>query len=96
MKKKILISLVTCFLAAGSFVHYNFAQNDHNMDFSLADISVMAQADGESGDCNLCVVKNIWGTIKFSCKPLHGTNNCSTSAAGHTLSCDNATEEGCT
>ena len=49
MKKKILISLVACFIAAGSFVHYNFAQNNHITDISLADISVMAQADGESG-----------------------------------------------
>ena len=49
MKKKMLISLVACFIAAGSFVHYNLAQNYHNMDVSLADISVMAQADGESG-----------------------------------------------
>ncbi len=44
-----LISLVACFIAAGSFVHYNFSQNNHNTDISLADISVMAQADGESG-----------------------------------------------
>ena len=49
MKKKILISLVACFIAAGSFVHYNFAQNNYNMDISLADISVMAQADPENG-----------------------------------------------
>ncbi len=51
MKKKILISLVACFIAAGSFIGYNFAQNNHNMDISLADISAMAQADGENGEC---------------------------------------------
>jgi hypothetical protein len=47
MKKKMLISLVACFIAAGSFVHYNFAQNNHNSDISLADIAVMAEAQGE-------------------------------------------------
>ncbi len=54
MKKKMLISLVACFIAAGSFVQYNFADNNQNMNFTLADISVMAQADGESGsgDCS--------------------------------------------
>ncbi len=45
-----LISLVACFIAAGSFIGYNFSENNHNMDVSLADISVMAQADGESGN----------------------------------------------
>ena len=55
MKNKIIISLVACFIAAGSFVHYNFSQNNHNNDISMADISVMAQADGESGDdCGGC------------------------------------------
>ena len=50
MKKKILLSLVACFIAATSVLHFNFSQNDYNMDFSLADISVMAKADGESGN----------------------------------------------
>ncbi|MFW5700465.1 MAG: hypothetical protein ACOCWM_02145 [Cyclobacteriaceae bacterium] len=54
MKKKILLSLVACFIAAGSFIGYNFAENNHNMDISLADISVMAQADGESGGTTTC------------------------------------------
>ncbi|TVR73039.1 MAG: hypothetical protein EA408_05615, partial [Marinilabiliales bacterium] len=34
---------------AGSIINVHMAQNDQNMDLSLADISVMAQADGESG-----------------------------------------------
>lgn len=54
MKNKILISLVACFIAAGSFLHFNLAQNNNNSDISLADISVMAQADGESGAGQLC------------------------------------------
>ena len=49
MKKKILISLVACFIAAGSFIGYNLTENTSRLDISLADISVMAQADGESG-----------------------------------------------
>lgn len=48
MKKNVLISLVACFIALGSFVHYNFSQDNHNTDISLADISVMAQAEGEN------------------------------------------------
>jgi hypothetical protein len=56
MKKKILLSLVACFIAAGSFIHFNLAQYNNNSDISLADISVMAQADGESGSQHgLCV-----------------------------------------
>lgn len=47
MKKKILISLVACFIAAGSIIHFNLAENISRMNVSLADISVMAQADGE-------------------------------------------------
>jgi hypothetical protein len=57
MKKKMLISLVACFIAAGSFIGYNFSENNHNMDISLADITLMAQADGESGtNCINCYV----------------------------------------
>ena len=48
MKKKILISLVACFIAAGSIIHFNLAQNTTMVDVSLADISVMAQAVGET------------------------------------------------
>ncbi|TVR83367.1 MAG: hypothetical protein EA412_00955 [Chitinophagaceae bacterium] len=49
MKKKIILALTACLFAAGSIINVHLAQNEHNMDFSLADISVMAQADGESG-----------------------------------------------
>ena len=51
MKKKIILTLTACLFAAGSIINVHLAQNDHNLDVSLADISVMAQADGESGDC---------------------------------------------
>ena len=60
MKKKILLSLVACFIAATSALHFNFTQNDHNMDFSLADISVMAQANPENGD-------TYWEMVTYSC-----------------------------
>jgi hypothetical protein len=47
MKKKIILTLTACLFAAGSIINVHLAHNDHNMDVSLADISVMAQADGE-------------------------------------------------
>ena len=49
MKKKIILALTACLFAAGTIIHYNLAENTSRMDVSLADISVMAQADGESG-----------------------------------------------
>jgi hypothetical protein len=49
MKKKIILTLTACLFAAGSIINVHLAHNDHNLDVSLADISVMAQADGESG-----------------------------------------------
>jgi hypothetical protein len=59
MKKKIILSLTACLFAAGSVMNMHFAQNSHGMDVSLADISVMAQANPESGgglecDCVQC------------------------------------------
>ena len=50
MRKKIIITLTICLFAAGSIINVHMAQNDHNMNFSLSDISVMAQADGETGE----------------------------------------------
>ncbi|MFW5835532.1 MAG: hypothetical protein ACOCU3_01115 [bacterium] len=54
MKKRIILALTVCLFAAGSIINMHLAQNDHNTDMSLADISVMAQADGEIGDCTNC------------------------------------------
>ena len=54
MKKKIILTLTACLFAAGSIINMHLAQNDQNTDISLADISVMAQADGESGMPNYC------------------------------------------
>ncbi len=50
MKKKIILALTACLFAAGSIINIHLAQNNHNLDVSLADIAVMAQADGESGN----------------------------------------------
>jgi len=58
MKKKILISLIACFIAAGSVIHFNLAQNASMLDVSLADISVMAQARGEDPDEMYCQLLN--------------------------------------
>ena len=52
MKRKIILALTACLFAAGSIINMHLAQNDQNTDISLADISVMAQADGESGGDN--------------------------------------------
>ncbi len=49
MKKKIILALTACLFAAGSIINMHLAQNNNYTDISLADISVMAQADGESG-----------------------------------------------
>ncbi len=49
MKKKIILALTACLFAAGSIINMHLAQNNHNTDISLADISVMAQAVGEGG-----------------------------------------------
>jgi hypothetical protein len=61
MKKKIIITFTICLFAAGSIFNMNLALNDQNMDISLADISIMAQAEPEYAD--LC--DNIW-TITVS------------------------------
>ena len=54
MIKKLIFIVTACLFAAGTIINMHLAQNDHNMDFSLADISVMAQADPESGGGLVC------------------------------------------
>jgi len=49
MKSKIKILIVSCVIAAAAVTGINMAQNNSNMDVTLADIAVMAKADGESG-----------------------------------------------
>ena len=49
MKTKIKILIVSCVIAAAAVTGFNMAQNSNNMDVTLADIAVMARADGESG-----------------------------------------------
>jgi hypothetical protein len=46
-EKKIIITFTICLFAVGSIFNMHMAQNDQNMDISLADISVMAQASGD-------------------------------------------------
>lgn len=58
MKKKIILGLFACLFAALSVANMHLAQNDLNTDISLADISVMAQADGESGGHNCSATAN--------------------------------------
>ncbi len=54
MIKKLILIVTVCLFAAGSIINMHLAQNDQNTDISLADISVMAQADGESGGTTTC------------------------------------------
>ena len=49
MKRKIKILLVSCIIASAAVTGFNQAQENRKMDVSLADIAVMARADGESG-----------------------------------------------
>ncbi len=55
MKKKIILALTVCLFAAGSIINMHLAQNNHNTDISLADISVIAQANGEGDVGLLCM-----------------------------------------
>ena len=49
MKTKIKILIVSCVIAAAAFTGINMAQNNQSTGMTLADIAVMAKADGESG-----------------------------------------------
>jgi len=44
MKRKIIIAFSACLIATVSIINVHLTQSDHNMDFSLEDIAVMAQA----------------------------------------------------
>jgi len=84
MKKKMLISLVACFIAAGSFIGYNFSENNHNMDISLADISVMAKAGEEDdNDCSRSCFDSYCNPVweAKNCKVSCGTKTCTFSYA---------------
>jgi hypothetical protein len=50
MKTKIKILIVSCVIAVSAVKGFNMAQNINNLDVSLADIAVMARADGEQWD----------------------------------------------
>jgi hypothetical protein len=47
MKKKVILALTACLLAAGSFINMQMGQNVHSMNFSMDDFAAMAQADAE-------------------------------------------------
>ena len=56
-KKHIFIALIISLFAAGSIINMHLAENHQNMDVSLEDITVMAQAEGETGtNCINCYV----------------------------------------
>ena len=56
MKKKLIITLTACLLAAGSFINMHMGQNNNSTDFSLADFAIMAQALGEQFEDPIWVV----------------------------------------
>ena len=84
MKKKIILALTACLFAAGTIINMHLAQSDHNMDVSLADISVMAQAGGEwPPDLSKywvnyynCWVNGNYLGVRIRCLP-DGPENCS-------------------
>ena len=49
MKTKIRILIVSCMIATAAITGLNLAQDSNSMVVTLADIAVMAKADGESG-----------------------------------------------
>jgi len=49
MKSKIRLIILACFIAGVAVTGFHMAQNNQRMGVSLADIAVMAMADGESG-----------------------------------------------
>ncbi len=52
MKTKIKILIVSCMIATAAITGLNLAQDSNSMVVTLADIAVMAKADGESGGGN--------------------------------------------
>jgi hypothetical protein len=73
MKKKIILALTACLFAAGSIINMHLAQSDYNTDISLADISVMAQADGENGDETY---RWVWAVTSEKCECFDGKWDC--------------------
>ena len=51
MKSKIRFIIVACFIAGIAVTGFNMAQNNQSTGVSLADIAVMARADGEHNPC---------------------------------------------
>jgi hypothetical protein len=51
MKAKIKILIVSCMIATAAITGLNLAQDSNSMAVTLADIAVMAKADGENGPC---------------------------------------------
>ncbi len=51
MKNKIRFIVLACFITAVAVSGVNLSQNHNSLDVSLADISVLAQAEAESGCC---------------------------------------------
>jgi len=61
---------------------------DANMNLSLDNLFLVAYADEE---CDLCVVKNIWGKVIFSCRQMQD-EECEKSGGGYSVYCNNAIE----
>ena len=108
MKKKIILALTACLFAAGSIINVHLAQNDHNLDVSLADISVMAQAETEdpdptkryiefmnstNGSCFSCYY-DPWGSLEQICPATYYEHFCIEDPNG-SLNCTERTELFC-
>jgi hypothetical protein len=69
MKTKIKILIASFVIAAAAVTGFNLAQENSNMDVSLADIGVMAQASGEQPNTDDCIPDD-----NYDCEALHPTD----------------------
>ena len=74
MKKKIIFAVATGFFAVATMFNLNMLQSNKAGDVSLDAISVMAQAQSESGGGKGTLYGNAAGT-RFCCAA--GSNSCS-------------------
>ena len=87
MKSKIRLIILACFIAGVAVTGFHMAQNNQRMGVSLADIAVMAMADGEGG--GTC-------TVSLACSIVNPAQNyisctgtvCSRNAAERWVECD--------
>lgn len=82
MKNKIRFIVLACFITAVAVTGVNLSQTHSSLDVSLADISILAQAEAESGCCvaystdEHCGMKKDWDATGACCKPAGACDKC--------------------